>query len=974
MPLPSQYRSLNILAQELPPALAADVEIHWQSLFERCDQGLRDWYRAFVESEHRQELLVAFSCSPALVELCLRKPAWLADFVLNKQLHSHLPDDAWHTELRELCAECESAEDLATTLRDFRNRHWLRIVWRDLNRLAEMEETVRDLSALADACVEVALAFLHQQLVAERGEPRSAEGIPQQLVVIAMGKLGAGELNLSSDIDLIFTYPESGSTVGGPRSDDNQAFFIRLGQRLIQALDARTADGFVFRVDMRLRPYGQSGPLVISFDALEEYYQDQGRDWERYALIKARCIAGDTKEGDRLLQLLRPFVYRRYLDFSAVESLRDMKLMIQREVVRRQLQDNIKLGSGGIREIEFIAQCFQLIRGGQELNLQALQLQVILAELGSMAYLPEPVVDELQAAYKFLRNTEHAIQAWRDEQTQQLPDADNALLALSFAMGFGGDVAAFQDVLALHRQRVAAHFGHVIAPPEVEPDDQQHLSKNRWRAMLDDLDRDLVRQTLEEAGFDDADEAARLLVALLNGASVLRMQGRSRDRLYEFLPLILEDLCDADSPAETLLRLIPLIEAVLRRTAYLVLLMENPAARKRLVVLCEASPWIARQLAAQPVLLDELLDANSLFSVPEKVGLSSELRQRLLRIDSDDLEAQMEALRHFRLAHVLRVAASEVTGSLPLMKVSDYLTYIAEVVLDAVLDVAWQNLLDKYGSPVPAGDDQRHFVILAYGKLGGLELGYGSDLDLVFMHDLPSSHVSDGKRPLDAGTFFTRLGQRIIHILTAATRLGPLYEVDMRLRPSGNSGLLVSSFTAFKDYQNSQAWTWEHQALVRVRAVAGDALLAQKFEALRGEILCKPRDIAMLRDEVVNMRQKMRDHLMSASDKNAEFDIKQGSGGIVDIEFMVQYAVLAWSQQHPPLTHYTDNIRILESLAEQGLISAADTRTLIDAYKAFRSQAHRLSLQEQKGLIAETALGTEREIVSRFWQQLMLSP
>jgi glutamate-ammonia-ligase adenylyltransferase len=405
-----------------------------------------------------------------------------------------------------------------------------------------------------------------------------------------------------------------------------------------------------------------------------------------------------------------------------------------------------------------------------------------------------------------------------------------------------------------------------------------------------------------------------------------------------------------------------------------VLLIENPGARKRLVELCDASPWIARQLAAQPVLLDELLDANSLFSVPEKAGLASELRQRLLRIENNDLEAQMEALRYFRLAHVLKVAASEVTGSLPLMKVSDYLTYIAEVVLDAVLDIAWQNLVDKHGSPVPAGDDQRHFLILGYGKLGGLELGYGSDLDLVFLHDLPSTNVSDGARPLDAATFFTRLGQRIIHILTATTRLGDLYEVDMRLRPSGNSGLLVSSFTAFSDYQHSQAWTWEHQALVRVRAVAGDGNVAQKFAKLRAEVLCKSRDILVLKDEVVAMRQKMRDHLLSGSDKNAEFDIKQGAGGIVDIEFMVQYAVLAWSQQHPPLTYYTDNIRILESLSEQGLISAADTRTLVDAYKAFRSQAHRLSLQEQKGLIAESALGTEREIVSRFWQQLMLSP
>ncbi|CAA0117623.1 bifunctional [glutamate--ammonia ligase]-adenylyl-L-tyrosine phosphorylase/[glutamate--ammonia-ligase] adenylyltransferase [Zhongshania aliphaticivorans] len=973
MMAPSRHRSLDILEAELPAILASEVERYWQRLLDRCDADQRAWYSAFAESDQRQYLLTAFAGSPALADLCERHPTWLPDLFANNALSACLPDKAWIEELGVSCAECVNADDLAKALRDFRNRHWLRIVWRDLNRLAAMEETVRDLSALADACVEVALAFLHKQLVVERGEPRSADGTPQQLVVIAMGKLGAGELNLSSDIDLIFAYPEAGNTVGAARSDDNQAFFIRLGQRLIKALDARTADGFVFRVDMRLRPYGQSGPLVISFDALEEYYQDQGRDWERYALIKARCIAGDRREGERLLTQLRPFVYRRYLDFSAIESLRDMKSMIQREVARRHLQDNIKLGSGGIREIEFIAQCFQLIRGGQEPALQALQLQTILPELAQMAYLPESVVDDLQEAYRFLRNTEHAIQAWRDEQTQQLPDADPARVALSFTMGFGDDVAAFLSALEQHRQGVATHFANVIAPPETEPDGQ-HLSNNRWRTMLDELDKDSVRQTLEEAGFDDADEAARLLVALLSGASVLRMQGSGRDRLYDFLPLILEDLCDAESPAATLLRLIPLIEAVLRRTAYLVLLIENPGARKRLVELCDASPWIARQLAAQPVLLDELLDANSLFSVPEKAGLASELRQRLLRIENNDLEAQMEALRYFRLAHVLKIAASEVTGSLPLMKVSDYLTYIAEVVLDAVLDIAWQNLIDKHGSPVPAGDDQRHFVILGYGKLGGLELGYGSDLDLVFLHDLPSTNVSDGERPLDAGTFFTRLGQRIIHILTATTRLGDLYEVDMRLRPSGNSGLLVSSFTAFSDYQHTQAWTWEHQALVRVRAVAGDDNLAQKFVDLRAGILSKSRDILVLKAEVVAMRQKMRDHLLSASNKNAEFDIKQGTGGIVDIEFMVQYAVLAWSQQHPPLTYYTDNIRILESLSEQGLISAADTRTLIDAYKAFRSQAHRLSLQEQKGLIAETALGTEREIVSRFWQQLMLSP
>tara|TARA_R110001599_G_scaffold12117_11_gene56936 strand:- start:3610 stop:6534 length:2925 start_codon:yes stop_codon:yes gene_type:complete len=967
---------LGLRTDELPAALLAGVEQRWQGLLEHCDneqfreQG--EWYSRFIGSPRRGELLQAFACSPALFEICARHPDWLPSLDANGLLENSLAPHSWREELHAACVNCATAEELAQILRQFRNRHWLRIVWRDLNRLAEMEETVADLSHLAEACVDVALDFLHRQLCEERGEPQSKAGHPQQLVVIAMGKLGAGELNLSSDIDLIFTYPEPGNTVGAARSVDNQEFFIRLGQRLIKALDTRTADGFVFRVDMRLRPYGQSGPLVISFDALEEYYQDQGRDWERYALIKARCIAGDRVAGEQLLDQLRPFVYRRYLDFSAIESLREMKAMIQREVLRRQLQDNIKLGAGGIREIEFIAQCFQLIRGGREPALQALELQTILGELARQQYLPSEVVAELHDAYRFLRNTEHGIQAARDQQTQQLPSEDDERCALALAMGFDGDWAAFESELSAHRNRVSRCFANVIAPAETEHENPR-LSHDRWRTMLDDLQLDSVRETLEEAGFDAAEEAARLLVALLKGASVQRMQGRGRDRLYALLPLLLEDLGGVSAPTATLLRLIPLIEAVLRRTAYLVLLIENPGARGRLVELCDASPWIARQLAGHPVLLDELLDARSLYSVPEQSAMESELRQQLLRIESDDLEAQMEALRYFRLAHVLRVAASEATDSLPLMKVSDYLTAIAEVVLAAVLDIAWQNLVDKHGSPAPAGDDRRHFLVLGYGKLGGIELSYGSDLDLVFLHDLPANAMTDGARPVDAGSFFTRLGQRIIHILTATTRLGDLYEVDMRLRPSGNSGLLVSSFTAFSEYQHKQAWTWEHQALVRVRAVAGDGVLAEKFAKLRQQILCIPRAQDELVSEVIAMRQKMRDHLLSGVNKSAEFDLKQGEGGIVDIEFMVQYAVLAWSHQHPPLTHYTDNIRILESLNNNGLISSADTQALIDAYKAFRSQAHRLSLQEQKGRIAITALGAERKNVSRLWQQLMLS-
>ncbi|MBM7424601.1 bifunctional [glutamate--ammonia ligase]-adenylyl-L-tyrosine phosphorylase/[glutamate--ammonia-ligase] adenylyltransferase [Spongiibacter marinus] len=960
--------ALNVQTDELPALLAEGLDARWQSFLQRCSEPQAQWYQEFTQSEARPKLLLAIAASPIFLDYCQRFPQALIDLQQQGLLDAPLSAGELTEQLAAECDACSNADELAKTLRQFRYRHWLRLVWRDLNRLCDMVATTAELSALADVCVQQALAFLHRELCREWGEPQSADGRSQQLSVIAMGKLGAGELNLSSDIDLIFSYPEAGSTAGGPRSVDNQEFFIRLGQRLIKALDARTADGFVFRVDMRLRPYGQSGPLVVSFDAMEEYYQDQGRDWERYALIKARCIAGDEAANQRLMASLRPFTYRRYLDFSAIESLRDMKAMIQREVARRSLHNNIKLGAGGIREIEFIAQCFQLIRGGQEISLQQRPLRIILDELRDMELLPAPVVDELQAANVFLRNAEHAIQAWRDEQTQQLPDAPAPQAALALSMGYDS-WEAFTAALAEHRQRVDEHFANIIAAPE-EEGSTDRAAIQRWEVLLNDPDADSLTEELQAAGYNDAAEVARRLLALLTGAGVQRMQGSARERLDDFLPLLLEQVQEAEDSGRAFLRLIPLIEAVLRRTAYLVLLMENPAALGRLVRLCDASPWVSRQLAAHPVLLDELLDASSLYSVPDKDGLRSELRQRLLRIPEDDLEAQMEALRYFRLAHVLRVAASEITGSLPLMKVSDYLTFIAETVMEFVVDIAWQNLVEKHGTP--CGDDpRRHFVILAYGKMGGIELGYGSDLDLVFVHDVPAGVVSDGERPLDGTMFYTRLGQRIIHILTAQTRLGQLYEVDMRLRPSGNSGLLVSSFSAFRDYQRGQAWTWEHQALVRARVVAGDPVLAEKFTELRADVLGSERDLAKLREDVLSMRDKMRQHLLpSGGEKNHEFDIKQGLGGIVDIEFMVQYAVLAWSHQHPPLHYHTDNIRILESLQQEGLIPEADARALIEAYIAFRSQSHRASLQEQKGQLSGEALAEERGAVRRIWQQI----
>ncbi|WP_372781694.1 bifunctional [glutamate--ammonia ligase]-adenylyl-L-tyrosine phosphorylase/[glutamate--ammonia-ligase] adenylyltransferase [Litorivivens sp.] len=954
------------LMETVPEALRLDAKRNWEQLLASCDDSTRAWYEAQAgDALFGPRLIKMLACSQAFFELLRQQPQAFREMAETGAL------EASDYALTFDEAACSSADELDRNLRRFRNRQWLRIVWRDLNRLADTHGTTGDLSRLAETCLQAALDFHHRELAAELGEPHSRDGVPQQLVVVGMGKLGARELNLSSDIDLIFTYPASGETVGGARQVDNQQFFIKLGQRIIASLDQRTADGFVFRVDMRLRPYGQSGPLVINFDAMEEYYQDQGREWERYAMIKARVVAGDQEAGADLLRDLAPFVYRRYVDFSVIDALREMKGMIRREVKRRQLQDNIKLGGGGIREIEFIAQAFQLVRGGRELGLQERSLTKVLDELLALEQLPLEAVKELKAANLFLRDTEHAIQAWLDRQTQQLPREKKERVALAWVMGFDGDWQRYYAALNSHRERVAEHFEAVIADPEKS--DEIELSERPWEDLLHSADDAALLEELRDAGYDEAEEVARLTQAMLEGGTVKRMQSIGRERLYDFLPRLLDACTDAELPGRCYLRILPLVEAVLRRTAYLVLLIENPGALSRLVRLCDASPWISRLLARNPVLLDELLNEDSLYSVPDQEGLYSDLRQQMLRIPEDDQEALMEALRYFKLAHVLRVAASEIVGTLPLMKVSDYLSYIAEVVLGYVLQLAWQDLRARHGDLPGVSSDDVPFIVVAYGKLGGLELGYGSDLDLVFIHDVSSTDVTEGKRAVDGATFFTRLGQRMIHILTANTGLGQLYEVDMRLRPSGDSGLLVTSVKAFADYQENTAWTWEHQAVVRARVVAGGTSLARQFEALRASVLGKARDEAALCGEVVEMRERMRTHLASggSGEKNGQFELKQGLGGIVDIEFMVQYAVLAQAHRYPSLTRYTDNIRILESLQAEGLLDEMQALALIDAYKTFRSFVHRSSLQEEKGLAPAAEVADHRRVVMAQWQQWM---
>ena len=863
----------------------------------------------------------------------------------------------------------------------------MRIIWRDISRQADLKETCADLSDMADACIDLAYQWLYVGHCEQFGTPIGRRtGQAQHMVILGMGKLGAHELNLSSDIDLIFGYPEGGETEGVKRSLDNQEFFIRLGQRLIKALDAITVDGFVFRTDMRLRPYGSSGALVLSFNALEQYYQDQGRDWERYAMIKARVVGGDLAAGAQLLEMLRPFVYRRYLDFSAIEALRSMKQLIQQEVRRKGMAANIKLGSGGIREVEFIAQAFQLIHGGRDLSLQQRPLLKVLATLEGQGYLPAAVTDELRQGYEFLRYTEHALQAIDDRQTQMLPDNDRDRARVALIVGFDS-WQAFHDCLMHWRGRIDWHFRQVIADPdEDESIDADEVVGGDWIPLWEDSqDEESACRQLTEAGFADAQSAWQRLIGLRSSNQVRAMQRLGRERLDAFIPRLLAQTAEHDNPDLVLERVMPLIEAVARRSAYLVLLTENPGALQRLLTLCAGSPWIAEQITRFPLLLDELLNEGRLFSPPQAPELVAELRERLMRIPEDDLEQQMEALRHFKLAHRLRVAASEIAGTLPLMKVSDYLTWLAEAILEEVLALAWRHTQQKYGTPkrIDGTYCDPGFIIVGYGKVGGIELGHGSDLDLVFIHDGDPQAETDGPKSIDSAQFFTRLGQRIIHLLTTQTNSGQLYEVDMRLRPSGASGLLVSSLGAFQRYQENEAWTWEHQALVRARVLVGCEDVAAKFETVRGAVLGRKRDLTQLRTEVSEMRAKMRDNLGTratqagmadnAFDAAQAFDLKQDAGGIVDIEFMVQYAALAWSHEHPSLLEFTDNIRILEGLEQIGVLASEDVGLLQEAYKTYRSAAHRQALQKQPGVVSGDQFHEQRRSVMRIWQTLGLS-
>ncbi|MFT6992221.1 MAG: glutamate-ammonia-ligase adenylyltransferase [Paraglaciecola sp.] len=751
-----------------------------------------------------------------------------------------------------------------------------------------------------------------------------------------------------------------------------------------------TADGFVYRVDMRLRPFGESGPLVLTFSAMEDYYQEQGRDWERYAMLKARAIPslnGDDTYHQQLSTLLRPFVYRRYIDFSVIDSLRRMKMMISQEVRRKQLVNNIKLGAGGIREIEFIVQVFQLIRGGRVKALQQRRLLTVLPELVISGELQEDSKFVLENAYCFLRRVENIIQALADKQTQTLPDNDLDKQRILHVLEFD----SWQDfylVLETHMHDVHDKFEQLIGIESPNHQVQDEHWSTLWHSRWSDeesiawLEQD--QGTTGESHWNSED-IWRLLSDFRDDVTKRSIGNRGRQVLDKLLPLLICHIQQAKQAEFVLERILHVFKKIVTRTAYLELLFENEGALKQLIHLCQASRWVTDYIAKSPILLDELIDPRLLHNPTEIAAYGHELRESMLRIPEEDLEAQMDGLRLFKQAQQLRIAAADISHILTVEQVSQHLTALAQAIIAEVINIGWQQVVGRFGVPqsivkslsneksANLNDVQnKGIAVIAYGKMGGNELSYGSDLDLVFVHNSPEGDVTtglvNGDKSVPASQFYMKLAQRIMHIFNTRMSSGILYELDMRLRPSGNSGVLVGHINTFDQYQKEEAWTWEHQALVRARIVYGNSVIENRFKEIRQQVLSHTRELDKLRVEVSNMREKMRKHLDKSTSELV--DIKQGVGGLVDIEFLAQYLVLAHCHTHENLSQYCDNLSIFKRLASLEILTKADQQLLANCYQQLRGLGHKATLQNEALLVNKDAV-TERDQVMLIWKKFL---
>jgi len=879
--------------------------------------------------------------TPFAERLCHRYPDWLSEIKSNF-------DQAWSLDsVREflLLPVSEDLGELKRQLRERKNRVVLEILLRDLAGNIGLDQVLQGISLVAEASLQQAWQYSKTLVEKKYAVPATyLDGEDeQQLTIIGMGKLGGGELNVSSDIDLIFAYPEEG-LIAAPKPISHHEFFTEQARLIIAILGETTEDGYVFRVDTRLRPFGTSGALVCSYDTLEKYYVTHGRDWERYALIKALPICGNYHEA--LWEILTPFVYRKYLDYSSIDSLRDLKKQIKREVQRRHLDDNIKLGSGGIREIEFIAQAFQLIRGGRLRALRTRSTRQALRALAEHHILEPDTTQTLLNAYTYLRNLEHRLQYDQDAQTHMLPKQAEQRQRLIQRLGLS-DWDEFIAQLNAVRQNVSQQFNELL---EAKPSEEIPAKISQiWQEI--DLE-DGHEQALTPLGYEDSAACHKHLAQIKKSRIYRNLPQSSKQRFDRLASLFIINAVKTGHPDVALMRGFDLLERISARSVYLTLFIEHPDLIVDVISMLAVSPYIFKLLLAQPLLLDTLLDQRQLYAEINETQLSQELHNRLHDIEKHDQELQMDLLREFKQSYYFRLAAQELKNFLPITQISDALSLLARVILQFVLTLAWRQM-HLNGDP--------RFIIVAYGKLGSLELSYSSDIDIVFLYDGEQENSQQ---------IYMRLSQRITHWLTTFTTAGILYETDFRLRPDGSKGMLALPINAFKRYQQERAWVWEHQALTRARVVAGDKQLAEQFDQIRHDILCLPRDLDELRAELVKMRERIQ---KAKPNKPGSINVKHIHGGMIDIEFIVQFLILAYSHQYPDLAGNTGNIALLKHCAELGLIPMDLAISSGESYAAFRQYAHDqtlldLQLDEEK----YKSLQALSVAPKKLWQQIML--
>lgn len=998
----------------IPSVFIGTVEDYWQRFVDAIDTLPTDRPSSDVPASavlelcsSRPELIAVWAASDFVAKTCIGNPLLLYALISSGDLDQPYASGELTKRNKQALDGCEDEAALHTQLRKIRQREMVRIAWRDLSGVAELEETIQCASQLAESCIEQALTH-HQNWLSQRyGKPCNEQGDKANMVVLGLGKLGGCELNYSSDVDLIFAYDSPGQTApidnhhdktGTSKSDtsksgtsksgiDNQEFFIKLGRKIVAALDAVTQDGFVFRTDMRLRPNGDSGPLALSFLAMEQYYQTHGRNWERYALIKARVVAGDKDSGNALLTRLKPFIYRKYLDFGAFESIREMKSMIEQALTQTGGEHNIKLGWGGIREIEFFVQSHQLIRGGREKELQTQSLYQALPSLVALGVIDDAVQQQLLESYRFLRNTEHRLQMVADRQTQLLPESEIEQQRLAWSMG-SENWPAYVEKLNQHRTYVHGQFKMILdtdteqaAPVKETRDTWTWLTEQSSRANpasateshLTNIRAQTVQKKetvkmLHAAGFAQTLSTVQLLRGFRYGRLYQAFSEIERDRIDRLMPLAIQQAAQHEASERALAAFVSVVEAIGRRSVYLSLLIENPIALKQLLHLCAASPWIASHIGKHPIILDELL--NPLAQQPvvdirnrSHEALHAELEHRLAQVDLDDEEKRVDTLREYQQAQVLRIAAADVSGLIKVDDVHHALTQLAEVLLQSVFYDAVKFVEKKFG--VNELMAQSIAGSIAYGKLASGELGYNSDLDVVVCYE--KAEEDQSADDTEAEHFYSRVGRRFIHLLTTRSQAGILYELDMRLRPSGYSGMLVTSLSGFFDYQFNNAWTWEHQALVRSRVVVGNAEFQKRFEATRKEILSLKRDDQQLKEDVISMRRKMIDANCQSTEQ--VYDIKLDEGGIVDIEFLIQYWILHHANEHTALAIPRTTADSIDALVEHSIIDASTGKQLLNCYQTYLRHSLDLKLMELPVLVKQNVLLAERDAIKIIWNK-----